>query len=146
MDELLPGTSVRASRIRGGREDLSLAGEVAQAATGCPARLSSIAQHRDPRENVAAALHILAGRGDSPAREAVALNAALLLRTARAVPTLAAGLTTARDILNSGAGLDALLNFVRLTGGSPREIDALLHLNRVPHSAAVSPRQEHASC
>ncbi|MGP3691083.1 hypothetical protein ACTVZO_41530 [Streptomyces sp. IBSNAI002] len=126
VDELLPGTTVRACRISNARKDPGLTADLERAAASMPRRLNSVTQQPDPHANVAAALQVLAGGGDPGARDAVALNAALLLLTARVTPTLHAGLDTALSILHEGAGLDTLLRFVRLTGGSPRAIDALL--------------------
>ncbi|MCY0942438.1 hypothetical protein [Streptomyces antarcticus] len=146
VDELLPGTTVRACRISDSREDHTLADDVTRAAASMPRNLSCITQHADPHSNVAAAVRVLAGRDTSPARDAVALNAALLLLTAHVVPTLQAGLDTALTILRDGAGLDTLLRFVRLTGGSPLALDALLRRDSHPASATPAPDREKATC
>ncbi|MFI5621456.1 hypothetical protein [Streptomyces sp. NPDC051567] len=146
VDELLPGTTVRACRISDSREDHTLAGDVTRAAASMPRNLSCIAQHADPHSNVAAAVRVLAGRDTSPARDAVALNAALLLLTARVVPTLQAGLDTALTILHAGAGLDTLLRFVRLTGGSPLALEALLRRDSHPASVTSASDREKATC
>ncbi|MGW3060605.1 hypothetical protein ACWC98_32390 [Streptomyces goshikiensis] len=126
VDELIPGTKVRACRISDGHKHPGIAAALTRATTPMPLNLACITQHTDPRTNVAAAIRILAGQDTSPARDAVALNAALLLYTGRTVPTLRAGLATAATILRDGAGLDTLLRFVRLTGGSPHALDTLL--------------------
>lgn len=146
VDELLPGTTARACRITDGQEDHTLADDVMRAAAAMPRHMGCITQHAEPHVNVAAAVRVLAGQDTSPARDAVALNAALLLLTARVVPTFQAGLDTAFNILRNGAGLDTLLHFVRLTGGSPRTLDALLR--QVPPSgpAVQAHLEEKAAC
>ncbi|MFE7093148.1 hypothetical protein [Streptomyces erythrochromogenes] len=146
VDELLPGTTARACRIADGQEDHTLADDVMRAAASMPRHMGCITQHAEPHVNVAAAVRVLAGQDTSPARDAVALNAALLLLTARVVPTFQAGLDTAFNILRNGAGLDTLLRFVRLTGGSPRTLDALLR--QVPPSgpAVQAHLEEKAAC
>jgi anthranilate phosphoribosyltransferase len=142
VDELLPGTTVRACRIYNGDEDSALADDVTRAAAALPRNLRAIAQHADPRENVAAVVRLLAGHDTSPARDAVALNAAMLLLAARTVPTFQAGLDTALAILRTGAALDTLIRFVRLTGGTPHTVGALLR----PPLAAPVPHREKAPC
>ncbi|MCX4675581.1 hypothetical protein OG413_09710 [Streptomyces sp. NBC_01433] len=146
VDELLPGSTVRVSRIRDGRCDPALPQDVSRAAALIPGDLRSIAQLPDPHTNVAAVVHVLAGHGSSSARNAVALNAALLMVTGHAAPILQAGLDTAQTILRTGAALDTLRRFVRLTGGSPRSLDALLSRPRPVAASAGASRKEEISC
>ncbi|GGZ85559.1 hypothetical protein [Streptomyces bluensis] len=80
VDELIPGSTVRACRINAGDEDLVFNDELRRGAASMPQDLLSVTQHDDPRENVAAAVRVLAGQDTSQARNAVALNAALLAR------------------------------------------------------------------
>jgi anthranilate phosphoribosyltransferase len=126
VDELLPGTTVRTSRIRDGIDDSALSRDVCFAATAMPGDVRAIAQRPGPHANVAAAVSVLAGHGSASARNAVALNAALLMVTGQAALTLQAGLDTAQAILRTDAALDTMRRFVRLTGGSPHALEALL--------------------
>ena len=106
VDELLPGTTVRTSRIRDEIDDSALSRDVCFAATAMPGDVRAIAQRPDPHANVAAAVSVLAGHGSASARNAVALNAALLMVTGQAALTLQAGLDTAQAILRTDAALD----------------------------------------
>jgi anthranilate phosphoribosyltransferase len=126
VDELIPGTTVRSCRISAGDEDPAFNDEVRTGAASMPLDLTSVAQHEDPRENVAAAIRVLAGRDSSQARTAVALNAALLLVMSEVVPTIQPGIDRALDIIDAGAGLDTLQQFVRLTGGAPNQLTSFL--------------------
>ncbi|MGW2695299.1 hypothetical protein ACWC3Y_26345 [Streptomyces sp. NPDC001296] len=126
VDELLPGSTVRACRINAGDEDLAFNDEVRKGAASMPQDLSSVTQYEDPQENVAAAIRVLAGRDTSEARNAVALNAALLMVMSEVVPTIQSGIDKALTIIDAGTGLDTLQQFVRLTGGAPHKLNSLL--------------------
>lgn len=127
VDELIPGGAVRVCRLVAGRENPELRDAVAETAgADDPFDLGSLAQRADPRANVAAVVRLLAGRAPAAARRTVALNAAVLMVTARSVPSLRAGIDTAHAILDDGAALDTLRRFVSLTGGTPHAVDALL--------------------
>ncbi|MFD6338961.1 hypothetical protein [Streptomyces sp. NPDC060131] len=126
VDELIPGSTVRACRINASDEDLTFNDEVRKGASSMPQDLMSVTQHEDPQENVAAAIRVLAGHDTSQARNAVALNAALLMVMSGAVPTVQSGIDTALTIIDAGAGLDTLQQFVRLTGGAPDKLRSLL--------------------
>ncbi|MER8186646.1 hypothetical protein [Kitasatospora sp. NPDC094015] len=130
VDELIPGGTIRVCRLTAGQEDPEFGRAVAEAAGAVApvVDLGSLAQRTDPRANVAAVVRLLASRAPAVARRTVALNAAVLMLTARAVPTLRAGLDTAHAVLDDGAALDTLRRFVSLTGGAPRTVDALLRL------------------
>ncbi|WP_280719805.1 hypothetical protein [Kitasatospora sp. MAP5-34] len=130
VDELIPGGTIRVCRLTAGQEDPEFGRAVAKAAGAVAplVDLGSLAQRTDPRANVAAVVRLLASRAPAVARRTVALNAAVLMLTARAVPTLWAGLDTAHAVLDDGAALDTLRRFVSLTGGAPRTVDALLRL------------------
>lgn len=146
VDELIPGSTVRACRINVGEEDLTFNDQVRRAAASMPQDLMSVSQHEDPRENVAAAIRVLAGQDTSQARNAVALNAALLMLTSEAVPTIQSGIDTALTIIDAGAGLDTLQQFVRLTGGAPDKLRSLLQPVS-PTALLVSPgSKEKAPC
>ncbi|MBM7437648.1 hypothetical protein [Streptomyces sp. HB132] len=146
VDELLPGSQVRACRINSGQEDLMFNDDVRRGAASMPQDLTSVAQYDDPRENVAAAIRVLAGQDRSQARNAVALNAALLLVMSEAAPTIQSGIDRALDLIDAGAGLDTLRQFVRLTGGAPHRLRALMHL-AAPAAVLVSPgKREKAPC
>ncbi|MFF5090723.1 hypothetical protein [Streptomyces niveus] len=146
VDELLPGATVRTSRVRDGLDDSSLSRDVRLAAAAMPGDLGSIAQRPDPHANVAAAVSVLAGHGSSSARNAVALNAALLMVTGQAVPNLQAGLDTAQAILRTDAALDTLRRFVRLTGGSPHALEELRPPPQHVGASARISRKEEISC
>ncbi|MET9655623.1 hypothetical protein [Streptomyces sp. NPDC006510] len=146
VDELLPGSEVRACRINAGQENLLFNDGVRRVAASMPQDLMSVAQHEDPRENVAAAIRVLAGQDRSQARNAVALNAALLLVMSEAVPTIQSGIDKALAIIEAGAGLDTLRQFVRLTGGAPYRLRALIQ-SAAPAAVLVSPgKREKAPC
>ncbi|MFE9486488.1 hypothetical protein ACFYNF_08635 [Streptomyces sp. NPDC006641] len=146
VDELLPGSQVRACRINSGQEDLMFNDDVRRGAASMPQDLTSVAQHEDPRENVAAAIRVLAGQDRSQARNAVALNAALLLVMSEAAPTIQSGIDKALDLIDAGAGLDTLRQFVRLTGGAPHRLRALMH-SAAPAAVLVSPvKREKTPC
>nr|WP_237523404.1 hypothetical protein [Streptomyces sp. SID8350] len=146
VDELIPGSTVRACRISAGDEDLAFDDEVRRSAASMPQDLMSVAQYEDPRENVAAAIRVLAGRDTSEARNAVALNAALLMVMSEVVPTIQCGVDKALTIIEAGAGLDALQQFVRLTGGTPHQLRSLLQ-SISPTAVLVSPGiKEAAPC
>ncbi|ESP99309.1 anthranilate phosphoribosyltransferase [Streptomyces sp. GBA 94-10 4N24] len=146
VDELLPGTQVRACRINAGEEDLMFNGDVRRGAASMPRDLTSVAQHENPQENVAAAVRLLAGQDRSQARNAVALNAALLLVMSEAVPTIQTGIDKALAIIEAGAALDTLRQFVRLTGGAPQRVRALMQ-PAAPAAVLVSPgKREKAPC
>ncbi|MCD9875352.1 hypothetical protein [Streptomyces guryensis] len=146
VDELIPGSTVRACRINAGDEDLTFNDEVRKGASSMPQDLMSVTQHEDPRENVAAAIRVLAGHDTSQARNAVALNAALLMVMSEAVPTVQSGIDTALTIIDAGAGLDTLQQFVRLTGGAPDKLRSLLRPVS-PTALLVSPgNKEKAPC
>ncbi|WP_434593149.1 hypothetical protein [Streptomyces sp. A5-4] len=146
VDELLPGATVRTSRIRDGRADPSLCRDVSLAAAAMSGDLCSIAQRPDPHLNVAAAVSVLAGHGSSAARNAVALNAALLMVAGRAAPNLQAGLASAQSIMRTDAALGTLRRFVRLTGGSPHTVEALLPTPRHVGTSARMSRTAEISC
>ncbi|MER6165039.1 hypothetical protein [Streptomyces violaceorubidus] len=126
VDELIPGSTVRACRVSAGGEDLAFNDAVRTGAASMPQDLTSVTQHEDPRENVAAAIRVLAGRDTSQARNAVALNAALLMVMSEAAPTIRSGINKALTIIDAGAALDTLQQFVRLTGGGPHQLRSLL--------------------
>jgi anthranilate phosphoribosyltransferase len=126
VDELIPGGTVRICRVSAGHENLAFNDEVCKYAAAMPQHLMSVAQHQDPRENVAAAIRALAGKDTGQARNAVALNAALLMVMSDAAPTIQAAADTALTIIESGAALDTLQEFVRLTGGGPHQLRSLL--------------------
>ncbi|MGY3680897.1 hypothetical protein [Streptomyces sp. TE33382] len=146
VDELLPGSQVRACRINSGQEDLMFNDDVRRGAASMPQDLTSVAQREDPRENVAAAIRVLAGQDRSQARNAVALNAALLLVMSEAAPTIQSGIDKALALIDAGAGLDTLRQFVRLTGGAPHRLRALMH-SAAPAAVLVSPvKREKTPC
>ncbi|MEU9057924.1 hypothetical protein AB0D13_03235 [Streptomyces sp. NPDC048430] len=146
VDELLPGTQVRACRISAGEEDLMFNDEVCRGAASMPQDLTSVAQHENPRENVAAAVRLLAGQDRSQARNAVALNAALLLVMSEAVPTIQTGIDKALAIIEAGAALDTLRQFVRHTGGASQRVRALMQ-QAAPAAVLVSTgKREKAPC
>lgn len=146
VDELLPGTQVRACRISAGEEDLMFNDEVRRGAASMPQDLTSVAQHENPRENVAAAVRLLAGQDRSQARNAVALNAALLLVMSEAVPTIQTGIDKALAIIEAGAALDTLRQFVRHTGGASQRVRALMQ-QAAPAAVLVSTgKREKAPC
>ncbi|MEU1172054.1 hypothetical protein [Streptomyces microflavus] len=146
VDELLPGSQVRTCRMNSGQEDLMFNDDVRRGAASMPQDLTSVAQHEDPRENVAAAIRVLAGQDRSQARNAVALNAALLLVMSEAAPTIQSGIDKALDLIDAGAGLDTLRQFVRLTGGAPHRLRALMH-SATPAAVLVSPvKREKTPC
>ena len=126
IDELIPGSTVRACRISAGDDDLAFNDEVCKGAASMPQDLMSVAQYEDPWENVAAAIRVLAGWDTSQARNAVALNAALLMVMSEVVPTIQSGIDKALTIIDAGSGLDTLQQFVRLTGGAPHQLQSLL--------------------
>lgn len=126
VDELIPGSTVRACRFSAGDEDLAFNDAVRRGAASMPQDLESVTQYEDPRENVAAAVRVLAGRDTSQARNAVALNAALLMVMSEAAPTIRSGVDKALTIIDSGTALDTLQQFVRLTGGAPHKLRSLL--------------------
>ncbi|WP_143660057.1 hypothetical protein [Streptomyces sp. WZ.A104] len=126
VDELIPGSTVRACRVSASGEDLAFKDAVRGSAASMPQDLTSVTQREDPRENVAAAVRVLAGRDTSQARNAVALNAALLMVMSEAAPTIRSGIDKALTIIDSGAALDTLQQFVRLTGGAPHQLRSLL--------------------
>ncbi|MEU1278846.1 hypothetical protein [Streptomyces sp. NPDC005805] len=138
VDELIPGSTVRACRINADDEDLTFNDEVRKGASSMPQDLMSVTQHEDPRENVAAAIRVVAGHDTSQARNAVALNAALLMVMSEAVPTVQSGIDTALTIIDAGAGMDTLQQFVRLTGGAPDMLRSLLR-HVTPTALLVSP-------
>jgi anthranilate phosphoribosyltransferase len=140
VDELIPGGAVRVCRLVAGRENPELRDAVAEAAgADGPFDLGSLAQRADPHANVAAVVRLLAGRAPAPARRTVALNAAVLMLTARSVPSLQAGMDTAHAILDDGAALDTLHRFVSLTGGTPHAVDALLGVPDDHRAAPAEP-------
>ncbi|MER8089525.1 hypothetical protein ABTZ57_31605 [Streptomyces sp. NPDC094048] len=146
VDELLPGSQTRACRINAGKQDLMFNDDVRRGAASMPQDLMSVAQHEDPRENVAAAIRVLAGQDRSQARNAVALNAALLLVMSEAVSTIQSGIDKALAIIEAGAGLDTLRQFVRLTGGAPHRLRALMQ-SAAPAAVLVIPeKREKAPC
>ncbi|MFI6062160.1 hypothetical protein [Streptomyces sp. NPDC051286] len=146
VDELIPGSTVRACRVSAGDEDLTFNDAVRRGAASMPQDLTSVTQHEDPRENVAAAVRVLAGRDTSQARNAVALNAALLMVMSEAAPTIRSGIDKALTIIDSGAALDTLQQFVRLTGGTPHQLRSFLR-PVTPAAFLVSPgAKEAASC
>jgi anthranilate phosphoribosyltransferase len=146
VDELIPGSTVRACRINAEDEDLTFNDEVRKAAASMPQDLLSVTQHEDPQQNVAAAIRVLAGQDTSQARNAVALNAALLMLMSEAAPTIQFGIDTALTIIDAGAGLDTLQQFVRLTGGGPDKLRSLLRPVS-PTTLLVSPgSKEKAPC
>lgn len=146
VDELLPGTQVRACRINACEEDLMFNDDVRRGAASMPRDLTSVAQHENPQENVAAAVRLLAGQDRSQARNAVALNAALLLVMSEAVPTIQTGIEKALAIIEAGAALDTLRQFVHLTGGAPQRVRALIQ-PAAPAAVLVSPgKREKAPC
>ncbi|WP_053207074.1 hypothetical protein [Jiangella muralis] len=126
VDELIPGCTVRACRISHGHEDLTFDDELRQSAASMPQDLMSVTQHDDPRQNVAAAIRVLAGQDTSQAQNAVALNAALLMLMSNVVSSIQSGIDLALTIIDAGAGLDTLQQFVRLTGGGPDKLRSLL--------------------
>ncbi|MFF7145420.1 hypothetical protein ACFZB5_30110 [Streptomyces nodosus] len=146
VDELLPGSTVRACRISSGDEDLAFNDEVRRGVASMPQDLMSVAQHEDPLENVAAAIRVLAGRETSQARNAVALNAALLMVMSEAAPTIQSGIDKALTIIDAGAALDTLQQFVRLTGGAPHQLHSLLRLISPPTLLVGPGVKETAPC
>lgn len=111
-----------------------------------PQDLMSVTQYEDPRENVAAAIRVLAGQDVSRARNAVALNAGLLMLTSEVVPTIQSGIDRALTIIDAGAGLDTLQQFVRLTGGAPDKLRSLLRPASSTALLVSSGSREKASC
>ncbi|MFJ8853644.1 hypothetical protein [Streptomyces sp. NPDC102437] len=146
VDELIPGSAVRACRINAGHEDLAFNNEVREGAASMPQDLMSVTQYEDPRENVAAAIRVLAGQDASQARNAVALNAGLLMLTSEVVPTIQSGIDRALTIIDAGAGLDTLQQFVRLTGGAPDKLRSLLRPASSTALLVSSGSREKASC
>ncbi|WP_441247339.1 hypothetical protein [Kitasatospora sp. McL0602] len=141
VDELIPGGTIRVCHLTAGQEDPEFGCAVARAAGAVApvVDLGSLAQRADPRANVAAVVRLLAGRAPAVAQRTVALNAAVLMVTARAVPNLQAGLDTAHAVLGDGAALDTVRRFVSLTGGDPRTVDALLRLPDEQRAALTVP-------
>ncbi|MEV7680629.1 hypothetical protein AB0O64_19100 [Streptomyces sp. NPDC088341] len=146
VDELLPGSAVRACRISAGHEDLVFNDEMRRGAASMPQDLTSVTQHEDPKENVAAAIRVLAGLDSGQARNAVALNAALLMLMSEAVPTIQVGIDKALAIIEAGAGLDTLQQFVRLTGGAPHRLRSLLRAASSTSFLVSSASKEKAPC
>ncbi|MBT2487808.1 hypothetical protein J7E96_04530 [Streptomyces sp. ISL-96] len=146
VDELIPGSTVRTCRVSAGDEDLAFNDAVRRGVASMPQDLMSVTQYEDPRENVAAAVRVLAGRDTSQARNAVALNAALLMVMSEAAPTIRSGIDKALTVIDSGAALDTLQQFVRLTGGAPHQLNSLLR-PIAPTALLVSPGvKETAAC
>ncbi|MGW1614924.1 hypothetical protein ACWCQZ_36885 [Streptomyces sp. NPDC002285] len=146
VDELIPGSTVRVCRMNAGDEDLAFNDEVRKGAASMPQDLMSVAQHEDPWENVAVAIRVLAGRDTSQARNAVALNAALLMVMSEVVPTIQSGIDKTLAIIDAGAGLDTLQQFVRLTGGAPHQLDSLLRPVSPPALLVSAGIKEAAAC
>ena len=145
-DEIIPGGTVRACRLKAGCNDAGFDSAVREAADNTPLHgLGYLTQRADPRANVAAVVQLLAGRAPTAAMHTVALNAALLLVTSGAAASLPAALNTALAVLNDGAALTTLRSFVRLTGGSPSTVDELLTLADDP-AALVFPVEELTAC
>lgn len=142
VDELIPGSTVRVCRIIGGDEQSAFNDEVRIGAGSMPQDLRSLTQHDDPRENVAAVVRILAGQDTSQARNAVALNAALLMRMSGAVPTIGSGIEKALTLIDAGAGLDTLRQFIRLTGGTPGNLRRLLGPASSSHLVGPGSKEE----
>ncbi|KUJ68700.1 hypothetical protein ACZ90_17650 [Streptomyces albus subsp. albus] len=126
VDELIPGSTVRVCRVNAGDEAAAFGDSVRRSAASMPQDLTSVGQYEDPQENVTAAVRVLAGRATGGARNAVALNAALLMVMSEAVPTIRAGVDKALELIDAGAALDTLQHFVRLTGGAPHRLRSLL--------------------
>jgi anthranilate phosphoribosyltransferase len=145
-DELLPGSTVRACRISAGAENVPFQNAVRSRAAAMPLDLASVAQHEEPRENVAAAVRVLAGQDTGRARDAVALNAALLLVISEAAPTIQTAISEALAIIEAGAGLDTLEKFVRLTGGDLHQLRSLRRPTLRSPLHAASGAKEPTSC
>lgn len=145
VDELIPGSTVRVRRTNAGGEDVAFCHDVCTTATAMRQDLPSIAQREDPRANVAAVIGVLAGRDTTPARNAVALNAALLMTMSGTVPDIGRGMDEALAVIGAGAALDTLREFIRVTGGDPRRLHSLLPSGptRVLSGAG---RKESAAC
>ncbi|MFJ1845530.1 hypothetical protein [Streptomyces sp. NPDC088146] len=146
VDELLPGSTVRTCRISAGEEDLAFNDEVRRGVGSMPQDLMSVTQHEDPLGNVAAAIRVLAGRDSSQARNAVALNAALLMVMSEAASTIRSGIDKALSIIDEGAALDTLQRFVRLTGGSAHQLHLLLRTIDATALLVSSGAKETAPC
>ncbi|MGY0230175.1 hypothetical protein [Longispora urticae] len=130
VDELIGGAMVRACRVLDGVLDDETSADIVIGAATRPADLASVMQHADPRGNVSFALKVLAGRAGGGARDAVVLNAALLLCVAGVAPTYEKCVVLAADIVRAGAGIDVLTKFIEITGGSGREVQELLTSGR----------------
>lgn len=146
VDEVIPGSAVRVCRVSAGCEDLAFSDEVRTCAAALSQNLMAVAQYENPQENVAAAIRVLAGRDAGQARHAVALNAALLMVMSEAAPTMPVAMDKARTIIDAGAGLDTLQEFVRLTGGAPYQIRSLLGSVSPAHLKADLGVKESAPC
>ncbi|WP_181785841.1 hypothetical protein [Streptomyces phytophilus] len=146
VDELLPGSTVRACRISAGVEELAFNDAVRRGAASMPPDLTAVTQHRDPVENAAASIHVLAGRGTGQARYAVALNAALLLAVSGVASTIEDGIDEALSIIDAGAALDTLQQFVKVTGGTPRRLHSLLRPRFAPTLPVSRSAEETTPC
>jgi anthranilate phosphoribosyltransferase len=132
VDEVLPLAQVRCCRMVGGIPATApTAGLTAETSAG-PWGPDAVAQRPDPRDNVAVAVRVLAGRERGAAQRAVALNAAVLLTVSGVVGDFDQAVRRAGDVLDAGAGLDLLHAFVRATGGSGRRIHTLLRNTAPP--------------
>ncbi|WP_328913306.1 MULTISPECIES: hypothetical protein [unclassified Streptomyces] len=146
VDELLPGSTARVCRISAGHENPAFNDDVRKCAATMPQNLISVTQHEEPLENVAAAIRVLAGQDTSQARNAVALNAALLMVMSEAAPTIQTAFGKALTIIEAGAGLDTLQKFVRLTGGDPHQLRSLLRPVSPTPLRAISGVKESTPC
>ena len=127
VDEVLPVVQVRSCRVVAGIPARGFTAELNARVAPGPCDLAAVAQRPDPQANVAAALRVLAGRERGTARQAVALNAAILLVVSGTVASYDDGVRRAGAALDAGAGLDLLRNFVRVTGGPGDRIRSLLN-------------------
>jgi anthranilate phosphoribosyltransferase len=84
---------------------------------GLPRHEPAALRGGSPEENAATLRELLAGRGPAGLVDAVAANAGAALTVSGLAPDLSSGLSRARELLASGAGLDVLTRLVKLTHG-----------------------------
>jgi anthranilate phosphoribosyltransferase len=79
------------------------------------------------RQNAALdAVRILAGKGSPARNDAVILNAAACLFISGKTTSLPLAITSAKDLLKSGAGLVQLRHWVQCQNGDPKRLEALI--------------------
>jgi anthranilate phosphoribosyltransferase len=115
LDELSLSAPTRVCEVRGGSGDL-LEYSVSPAELGLAERSRAEVLGGDAQQNATVMREVLAGKRGGAIADMVALNAAAALYVTGRVPTLAGGVTQARDALRKGealATLDALVAATR---------------------------------